>query len=358
MGATDDIVTLAENKLDAILNSEGDDKGNGNGSDNADDQEQKNNNSDEGSEEKGGSDESQDDDGQEDESGEEGEGEKSETEDESGEDGDDEKSGKKDDETQELSDEQFLAELEKRGLKVVEKDKEEKKEEEKQQEIVKPEELPDKVWGKMNDVQKYIYNELPYIKVQGKDGVVEVKTPDQLPDDFEFANAQAQAKFIADISAQSTKAEKLHSDIMTYSQQQEKAHNTQIESKQIVDDVEQLQREGIIPKIVAKNGTPEFNKDPGVVRANEILALREERRAKGEVLSAYSAGLMYKALHPELYKPVESKGDQERKNVSSKISGGGKGDQKQASKNTTSRHKYPIGMSAQDIADLAGADLD
>jgi hypothetical protein len=355
MGITDDIVTLAENKFESLLQS--DDGNSGDDSDqNADDQNQKGNESDEGSEDKGGEDENQGED-QEDES--EDEDKKSEEEDESEKGGDDEKSGKKGDEAPELTNEQLLAELEKRGLKVVEKDKEEKKEEDKSEPIARPEELPDKVWGKMTDVQRYIYNELPYIKAIGKDGnVLEVKTPEQIPADFEFANAQAQTKFMSDITAQSGKAEKMFAEITTSMKQREQMTNTQAESKQVVADVEQLQKEGVIPTIKAKPGTADFDKDPGVMRANEILALREERNAKGEKLSAYSAGLMYKALHPDLYKAVEAKGDQERKNVSSKVSGGGKGDQKQASKTTDSRHKYPIGMSAQDIADLAGADLE
>lgn len=353
MGLTDDIVTLAENKFDTL--EQGDEHKSGDDSDkNADDQEQKNNDSGEGSEEKGGDDETHGED-QEDES----EGEKSEEEDESNEGSDDEKSGKKGDETPELTNEQLLAELEKRGLKVVEKDKEEKKEEEKSETISRPEELPEKVWGKMTDVQRYIYNELPYIKAIGKDGnVIEVKTPEQLPSDFEFANVQAQSKFMSDITAQSGKAEKMYADINTNIKQREQMTTTQTESKQVVADVEQLQKDGIVPKIAAKPGTPEFDKDPGVVRANDILALREERRAKGENLSAYSAGLMYKALHPDLYKEVQpSKGDQERKQVSGKVSGGGKGDQKQAN-NNDKRSRFPVGTSAQDIADYYERDLE
>ena len=257
--------------------------------------------------------------------------------------------------TPELTDEQLLAELEKRGLS---KKEDEPKKTEQPQDIARPDELPERVWGDMNPVQRTIYNELPYVKVQGKDGnVIEVKTPEQLPPDFEFANARAEAQFNTDMSAQSYKAEKMYESIQTEVQQRQQASASQAESQRVVADVDKLQKDGIVPKITAKNGTPEFDKDPGVVRANEILTYWHDLRKAGENISVYTAGKLYKAEHPELYAaPKQNPADNERKQVSRNIAGGGRGDQSAA--NNNKRPVFRPGTSASDIVDYYESQLD
>ena len=264
--------------------------------------------------------------------------------------------GQKSPETPELTDEQLLAELEKRGLS---KKEDEPKKPEQPQDIARPDELPERVWGDMNPVQRTIYNELPYVKVQGKDGnILEVKTPEQLPPDFEFANARAEAQFNTDMSAQSYKAEKMYESIQTEVQQRRQASASQAESQRVVADVDKLQKDGIVPKITAKNGTPEFDTDPGVVRANEILAYWQDLRKAGENISVYTAGKLYKAEHPELYAaPKQNPADNERKQVSRNIAGGGRGDQS-AANNNNKRPVFRPGTSASDIVDYYDAQLD
>lgn len=272
-----------------------------------------------------------------------------------GESGDPTKDGAKDPQTPELTDDQLLAEIEKRGLAKKEDDK--KSEDDKPNEVQRPEELPERVWQDMNPVQRVIYDQLPYVKVQSKDGsVLEVKTPEQIPADFEFANARAEAQFNTDMSAQSYKAEKMYERIQTEAQNRQQVTATQAESRRVVADVDKLQAEGVVPKITAKQGTPEFDADPGVVRANEILAYREELRAKGDDVSVYMAGKLFKAEHPELYTPKQAKGDTERKQVSRNIAGGGRGDQSQA--NTNKRPIFRPGTTASDIVDYYDGQLD
>lgn len=275
--------------------------------------------------------------------------------DQPGKDGEPAKDGAKDPETPELTDEQLLAEIEKRGIAKKEDDK--KSEDDKPTEVKRPEELPEKVWETMNPVQRVIYDQLPYVNIQGKDGeVIQVKTPEQLPNDFEFANARAEAQFNTDMSAQSYKAEKMYERIQTEVQSRQQVTATQAESRRVVADVDKLQAEGVVPKIAAKQGTPEFDADPGVVRANEILAYREELRAKGDDVSVYMAGKLFKAEHPELYAPKQAKGDAERKQISRNIAGGGRGDQSQA--NTNKRPIFRPGTTASDIVDYYDGQLD
>lgn len=263
-----------------------------------------------------------------------------------------------------LTDDELIAELEKRGLKV---DKKEAEDIDKQKPVTieRPEELPQNIWNNMQPVQKHIYNELPYITLQGKDAEgndleINVKTPDQIPDDFEFANKRAEK--IADNAflEQNKRADDMYAKIQTSAQTQKQQDARRAESNAIVEGIEALQEDGTVPKIAAKPGTPEFNDDPGVKRANEILKYREALIAKGEQVSVVSAGKMYRADHPDLYvvKPTTSKGDAERKKTANNINGGGRGTPAAAAKNNNDRSKYPIGMSLSDIADLAGRDLD
>lgn len=258
-----------------------------------------------------------------------------------------------------LTDEQLIAELEKRGLKVAKKDEEQ---EQKAPEFKRPDELPDRVWDGMKPVQKYIYQELPYITLKGKDAEgniseITVKTPEQIPEDFEFASKRDEK--IADDAflEQNKRADQMYGKIQTTSQQTKQQQTQQRENESIISGVEKLQEDGVIPKIVAKPGTPEFDKDPGVLRANEILAYRAEILKTGENVSIISAGKMFKADHPELYvaKPAP-KGDAERKKASKNVSGGGRGTPAGAKKGD--RPKFPPGTSASDIADFYSQDLD
>lgn len=271
---------------------------------------------------------------------------------------------KGDEASKELSDDEFLAELERRGLKASKKDEEDPADKKQQQEPPKferPEEIPDQVWSGMKPVQQYIYRELPYVTLEGKDGnVVRVKTPEQIPDDFEFASKRAEK--IADDAfiEQNRKADTMYRTIQQSSQQQQEQAQRQQETDMIIKGVETLQTDGIVPKITAEPGTPEFDKDPGVIRANQILEYRQKLIQQGEQVSVVSAGKMFKADHPELYqtKPTTSKADAERKAKSKNIAGGGRGTTQQAKQNSNERPKYPPGMSIQDIAEFAGRDLE
>lgn len=262
----------------------------------------------------------------------------------------------------ELSDEELLALAKKRGLDLKPKEEEKKEEEEKPADFKQPKELDDEVWGSMNPVQQEIYSELPYLNVRGKDSEgnelnLKIKTPEQLPEDFEFINKREEARFNSDLVAQSTRAEKAYSKISEGMAQNQQARQTQAESQRVVADVDKLVSDNIIPAVKAKYGTPEFNSDPAVALINKILVYREELKAEGDVVSVYRAGKMFKAENPDLFKDdKKSSGDGERKSVSKKVSGsGGAGSSKSSGSPKT---KFAPGTNATDIADYYANDLD
>ena len=210
-----------------------------------------------------------------------------------------------------LSDEEFLKELERRGLKVAEDKKEEPKKDDKPQPWEeRPDEIDEKLWNKSTPEEKFIYNSLDYITVKGKDGEeLSVKLPTQLPDDFEFASKRAEAQFYSAMSAQSSKAEKLMNKITSDREQTTKQEQEKAELDAIIADVDRLQDDGIVPKIKAKPGTEEFNTDPSVQLVNKILDFRDEynRNHKGENISSYTAGLIYKAKNPKEFETEDDK---------------------------------------------------
>lgn len=226
---------------------------------------------------------------------------------------DKEESGESKEESKEqgLSDEEFLKELERRGLKVAEDKKEEPKKDDKPQPWEeRPDEIDEKLWNKSSPEEKFIYNSLDYITVKGKDGEeLSVKLPTQLPDDFEFASKRAEAQFYSAMSAQSSKAEKLMNKITSDREQTTKAEQEKAELDAIIADVDRLQDDGIVPKIKAKPGTEEFNSDPSVQLVNKILDFRDEynRKHKGENISSYTAGLIYKAKNPKEFETEDDK---------------------------------------------------
>lgn len=262
---------------------------------------------------------------------------------------------KEESKAQGLSDQEFLKELERRGLKVAENKKEEPKKDDKPQPWEeRPDEIDEKLWNKSTPEEKFIYNSLDYITVKGKDGEeLSVKLPTQLPDDFEFASKKAEAQFYSAMSAQSSKAEKLMNKITSDREQTTKAEQEKAELDAIIADVDRLQDDGIVPKIKAKPGTKEFNTDPSVQLVNKILDFRDEynRKHKGENISSYTAGLIYKAKNPKEFETEDDKRrasqDKSRQKAASRV----------ATKTTSSqrpeynRKAFSNNASLTDIAD-------
>ena len=282
---------------------------------------------------------------------------------------DDKKENKK--KSDEMTDEEFEELAKKRGYSKKSDDDDKKKAEDEAKQradainaIPKPKELDADTWSAMPPMNRLIYSRLPYITAHGKDGDVKIKTPEQLPDDFEFANDKAHAKFDNDIQAQETMAQQMANAIQTRAREQQMSTQRQAQARRIIDEVTELQNAGDLPKPTTEPNTPEFDNDPAVKVINKVLNYQITRARQGVNLSVRDAYLLYRSEHPDDFKKPENaekaKGDDERKAIAKKVSGNTKSTNQIAADESAGnkRKYYRPGMSTQDVLDRALNDLD
>lgn len=281
-----------------------------------------------------------------------------------------ESDGKKDKKkSDEMTDEEFEELAKKRGYSKKSDDDEKKRAEEDARRradainsIPKPKELDADTWSAMPPMNKVIYARLPYITAHGKDGDVRIKTPEQLPDDFEFANDKARAQYTNDIQAQENMAQQMANYIQGQTRQQQASVQQREQARAIIAEVNELQKTGDLPTPKAQPNTPEFNTDPAVAVINKVLNYQAQRAQQGVRLSVRDAYLLCRAEHPDDFKKPETKakGDDERKAVAKKVAGNNKSTNKSAAEETAGnkRKYYRPGMSTQDVLDRALQDLD
>lgn len=224
----------------------------------------------------------------------------------------------------------------------------------------RPKEVDRETWDNMSSINKVIYNQLPYITAIGKDGnVVKVKTPQQLPDDFEFANKKAELSFQSDMQEQTVRAEKANEQIVRQMHDMKAEQEKTANARAIIAEVESLQKSGDLPTPKAKYGTKEFDNDDAVVLTNKVLNYYQQRRANGDRMSIKDALILYKSMNPDEFKSKkEAKGDVERKEVAKKISGVNKSSDTSITKSSNKTKYYRPGMDVQDIVDRALEDMD
>ena len=224
--------------------------------------------------------------------------------------------------------------------------------------LAKPKEIEAEVWDELPEANKLIYNALPYITAEGKDGqVLRIKTPDQLPEDFEFANKKAEMKFQNDLQAQEMKATKMSEVLNARAERAQYEEAQRAEAVRVISEIEALQKAGDLPTPKAKQGTAEFDKDDAVVLINKVLNYRSSRLNQGYNLSIKDSLMLYKAEHPEEFEKKEAKGDIERKNIAKKISGGSKASGVPANEKAKPQYYRP-GMSTEDVIDRVLDDWD
>lgn len=284
---------------------------------------------------------------------------------------DQDKQENKDDQTPELTNEQLMAELEKRGLKVVDKNDEPQKDQRPQEPAEwerRPKEVDEEVWDRMPAENKFIYNNLPTISVRDKSGeVYHVKTPEQLPDDFEPINDKERTRFNTEMQSQNARAEDMMRQINAQRESRSAESRQQAEDKEIADGINKLMEDGIIPEIKAAPNSPEFQQDTGAIIGEAILQYRNQLRAQGENVSMYMAGKLFRAEHPEFYgkvgavekKPAPT-ADNERKKASKNIAGKANRGTKSSANfiNTEPVQRFAPGTSITDIAALYADELD
>lgn len=266
-------------------------------------------------------------------------------------------------EKKELSDEEFEELAKKRGYSKAKTEEETKAEDENAKTMEKllsrPKEISEEVWDGMDEQNKVIYNALPYITAVGKHGTVQVKMPQQLPEGFEFKNDKARMDFANSTQAQENRATQYKNAIEARAQREQQQKAQLEEARQVIGEVDELMKSGDLPKPKAKSGTKEFDNDPAVLTINKILAYRAQRAAQGTNLSVRDSLLLYKAEHPEEFKPKEAKGDIERRNISKKIAGNSKSTSTAVNSDADNKPEYyRPGMSTEEVLDAIMADMD
>ena len=288
-------------------------------------------------------------------------GETGEKEDEEGESETEEKAGE--DEKKELSDEEFEELAKKRGYAKAKTEEETKAETDRQSQMEKllarPKEIDEEVWNELPEENKVIYNALPYLVAEGKKGVVQVKTPDQLPDGFEFKDQKAMMKFQNDLQAQENRATQFKQAIEARAEREQRANADRAEAQKVISEINGLQKSGELPSPKAKYGSKEFDNDPAVTLINKVLSYRAMRAQGGTNLSVRDSLMLYKAEHPEEFVKKEAKGDVERRNIAKKVAGNSKSTSSAVNGDDDNKPRYyKTGMSTEDVLDAVLNDMD
>lgn len=269
----------------------------------------------------------------------------------------------KEEEDAEMSDEEFEELAKKRGYSKAKTEEETKQADEyaatMEKLLARPREIAEEVWDELPNENKIIYNALPYLVAEGKRGVVQVKTPDQLPEDFEFRNEKAMMKFQNDLQAQETRATQFKNALDARAEREQRFNSERAEARKVVSEIESLQKSGALPTPKATFGKDGFDNDPAVVLINKVLNYRAKRAEEGSILSVKDSLLIYKALHPEEFVKKEAKGDIERRNIARKVAGNSKATSSAVNGDDGNRpHYYKTGMSTEDVLDAVLNDMD
>ena len=264
---------------------------------------------------------------------------------------------------EEMSDEEFEELAKKRGYAKSKSEEETKAEDERaatmEKLLARPKEIGEEVWNDLPEENKIIYNALPYLVAEGKRGIVQVKTPDQLPDDFEFRNEKAMMKFQNDLQAQESRATQFKQALEARAEREQRANADRAEAQKVISEIDGLQKSGELPSPKAKYGSKEFDNDPAVTLINKVLNYRAMRAQQGTNLSVRDSLLLYKAEHPEEFVKKEAKGDIERRNIAKKVAGNSKATSSAVNGDDGNKpHYYKTGMSTEDVLDAVLNDMD
>lgn len=183
----------------------------------------------------------------------------------------------------------------------------------------------------------YAYENLDSIKVQGKEGrsgevkTFEVKTADDLPDNFIFASAKEQAQFNQSLQQNMSAAQGLINEANQYND----TRRTNLEKQELAvaqkGEIDKLQADGRLPKFGLKPTDANFMEDPGAKRAQEVLNHMKEINGEYEKAGS-SQRITSVALALDLLeaKEIRDKNTQRagginnaRNKINNSVSGGG-----------------------------------
>lgn len=235
-----------------------------------------------------------------------------------------------------------------------------------EEEVEKPTDTPqeDAALGDLNPEQKYIIDNLQPITVRGTIGTSEdvkeykVYSPEYLPQGFKFVDDREMSAASKSFSMLEQRATQLQSDYRGQETQKAATDFKQREDAADRQDIATLQRAGEIPRFKAERDSADFDKDPGVQLAQEVIDFKEAQNAK--YLEEYNAGRPYKHIgfeeafriyqrqNPTKSNPAQEKEDKERKDIANRTS---------KTNGTTSKGERPTaqvhsGMTAMDLENL------
>lgn len=206
-------------------------------------------------------------------------------------------------------------------------------------------------------VAKYILENLPSIQVlghtaNGKDKVFNVKRAEELPDTFEFASRRDEILFNSAIASQELNARELLTKYQQQEQQNKYQEYLNKEALEVQQDIDELQKEGLLEKFKYKSDDPKFNEDPAVKEANAIYDLFKKtndayiKAGKTYRVSYRDAADKYYAAQARAKKPEATPAQKERTEVASKVSA------PQGADPSKQRLRMPPGSRMKDIMKL------
>nr|DAP29467.1 MAG TPA: hypothetical protein [Caudoviricetes sp.] len=268
----------------------------------------------------------------------------------------------KEEQKKELTDEEFEELAKKRGYsktKAEDKAEEGSGQDQMSKLLNRPKEINEDVWDELPQENKIVYNALPYLIAEGKRGVVQVKTPDQLPDGFEFKDNKAMMKFQNDMQAQENRATELMKALEARAENERRVESDRAEAQKVISEISSLQKSGELPTPKTTYGKDGFDNDPAVLTINKVLNYRAMRASQGVMLSVRDSLLLYKAEHPDEFIKKEAKGDIERKNIAKKVAGNSKAVGTAVNgRDDNKPNYYRPGMSTEDVLDAVLNDME
>lgn len=135
------------------------------------------------------------------------------------------------------------------------------------------------------DPLTYAYNQLPEISVMGKVGngkvqEFKIRTADDLPDGFKYADAKAQTLAAESINQNMNIAREAYQEANQWNSSRQAKIAFQKQAAAQTAEINRLQEEGRIPKFTKKPGDKGFAEDPGAQRAQEVLDFMNKNNAQ------------------------------------------------------------------------------
>lgn len=187
----------------------------------------------------------------------------------------------------------------------------------------------------LNTEQQYIYDNLPTLTVSGKDGkVYNIKVPNELPADFEFASSREQSNFFAAVASQELKANTLQQQFQGDATAKSAEEFATKEDRATTEDIASLQKSGELSKFKKQPSDPDFDTDPTAMQVQAVINFMNEKNEaylkRSQAGQAYrhigfeEAFYAYKRANPEKARSTAQQDeDTQRKAISRNVSSKG-----------------------------------